>query len=216
VFDRVCALMPGPARWIDPARAAPVSKVFAMGELRNMWRRFAPGGAPALRNYFPVGDTAIRTNPLYGRGCSTAAVQAFLLGDVFDEIADNGARLAALEARVHEALFPFYEAMERQDRNAIRRAVREREGARPPRLRARIVKSFIDDAITPASRGDVHVLRALMRGFHMHESPAAWTRRADVMARVIGMWVKPRAEKAALYPPSLGPGRAELFKALGI
>lgn len=214
VFDRVCDEMPGPARWIDRARAEPVSKVFGMGALKSVWRRFVKDGAPVARNFFAVGDSVIRTNPLYGRGCTIAAVQAFALADILNETADPVARALEYEARVHEELRPFYDTMVRQDKNAIRRAEREKQGGYAPSRRARITKSFIDDAVTPASRGDVHVLRALMRGFHMHEAPAAWTRRFPIMARVIGTWLKPRAAKH--YAPPLGPRRAELFKTLGL
>lgn len=216
VFDRVCAMMPGTARWTDPVRAEPVSKVFAMGNLKNVWRHFVKDGAPVVRNYFPIGDSAIRTNPLYGRGCSTGAIQAFLLADIFDETADPGARVVALDARVAAELRAFFDVMTRQDLVAIRRAEREQQGPYKPRLRARLTKSFIDDAIGPASRGDVHVLRALMKPFHMHEAPTAWTRRPDVMGRVFAMWVRTKSQKAALYPPSLGPARMEMLAALGI
>lgn len=217
VFDQVCALMPGTARWSDPARADPVSKVFAMGELKNVWRRFVKDGAPVARNYFPVGDCAIRTNPLYGRGCSMGAIEAFALGDVFDAHADNVARMMELDRRVHHEIRPFFDAMVRQDRHAIRRAEREQKGeVGVTTLRGRITKSFVLDAIGPASRGDMHVLRGLMRSFHMHESPTAWTRRADVMARVFTMWARTRSQKADLYPPPSGPARMEMLKALNL
>jgi 2-polyprenyl-6-methoxyphenol hydroxylase-like FAD-dependent oxidoreductase len=216
VFDRVCALMPGAARWMDPARAEPVSKVFAMGELRNLWRHYVKDGKPVARNYYAIGDAVIRTNPLYGRGCSFGVVQAFALADIFADTADPVARAAALDARVHAEIRPFYDTMERQDANAIRRAQRERDGGYVPSLRARIFKSFLDDAIGPASRGDVEVLRALMRGFHMHEPPAAWTRQPAVMSRVLAMWLRPKSAKAPFYLPPLGPARAQMFAELGL
>lgn len=217
VFDQVCALMPGTARWSDPARAEPVSKVFAMGELKNVWRHFVKDGAPVARNYFPVGDCAIRSNPLYGRGCSMGAIEAFALGDVFDALADNAARMVELDRRVHHEIRPFFDAMVRQDRHAIRRAEREQKGeVGVTTLRGRLTKSFLEDAIGPASRGDTHVLRGLMRSFHMHESPTAWTKRADVMARVLVMWARTRSQKVDLYPPPLGPARVDMLRALNL
>lgn len=217
VFDAACAQLPGVAPWTDAGRAAPVSKVFAMGALKNAWRHFLVEGAPLVRNYFPIGDAAVRTNPLYGRGCSTGAIQAFLLGDVFDELTDPAQRLAALDGRVRAEIRPFFDAMVRQDAQAIRRAARERTpDGRTPRWRARAMKSFLEDAVGPASRGDLVVLRALMRGFHMHEGPAAWLRRPQVLARVLLAWARPRAAKAHLYPPPLGPTRADMLAALGV
>jgi 2-polyprenyl-6-methoxyphenol hydroxylase-like FAD-dependent oxidoreductase len=215
VFDKVCALMPGTARWTDPARAEPVSKVFAMGALKNVWRHFVKDGAPVVQNLFPIGDALMRTNPLYGRGCSTGAIEAFVLGDVCDAFSDNATRMIELDRRVHEEIRPFFDAMVRQDKHAIRRAEREQKGENGvTTLRGRITRSFVEDAIGPASRGDAHVLRGLMRSFHMHESPTAWTKRADVMARVFVMWARTRSQKADLYPPPLGPARAEMLSAL--
>ncbi len=217
VFDRVCSLMPGTARWADPARAEPVTKVFAMGALKSVWRHPVKGGAPVARNYFPIGDAAIRTNPLYGRGCSISAISAFLLGDVFDARRDNADRMVDLDRRIQAEIRPFFDAMTRQDRHAIRRAERERKGENgAASLRGRITKSFVEDAVGPASQGDAHVLRALMRSFHMHESPSLWTRRADVMMRVLAMWARSRNLKAGFYPPSLGPTRADMLSALNL
>ena len=63
-FDRICNAIPGAARWIAPDRAEPVTKVFGMGNLHNVWRHFVKAGEPVVLNYFAVGDSAIRTNPL--------------------------------------------------------------------------------------------------------------------------------------------------------
>ncbi len=217
VFDRVCAMLPGVARWTDPARAEPVSKVFAMGALKNVWRSFVKEKRPVVGSWYAIGDAAIRTNPLYGRGCTTGAVQAFLLGEIFDGSRDPAARLLALDARTRTEIRPFFDAMVRQDRAAIRRAERERSSTTAqPSVRSRITRSFIDDAIGPASRGDVHVLRVLMKPFHMQELPTAWLGRADVMARIFAMWARSKGQKAPFYSPPLGPERGDMLKALGI
>jgi 2-polyprenyl-6-methoxyphenol hydroxylase-like FAD-dependent oxidoreductase len=213
-FDRICALLPGCAPWTDPARAAPVSKVYAMGNLKNAWRRFVKDGEPVVANYYPVGDVAVRTNPLYGRGCSTAFIQAFALADAFATSRDPAVRMRALDVAVARELRPFFDAMVRQDVAAVRRARHEQNPAYRPRLKARIMRSFVTDGIEPATRGDLVVLRALMRPFHMHEHPAAWTKRLSIMARVVWMWMLPRTMKRAFYPPSLGPSRASLLAAV--
>lgn len=215
VFDGACALMPGTAVWMDPARAEPASKVFAMGALKNAWRSFVVDGAPVVRNFYPIGDAALRTNPLYGRGCSTGAMQAFILGDVFDEISDPAARMVEIDKRARAEIRPFFDAMVRQDQQAIKRAERERAAVQhKPRWRARLTQSFIDDGIGPASRDDLVVLRALMAPFHMLENPTAWTKRFDVMARILKAWITAKALKS--YPPKLGPPRAEMLAALGV
>lgn len=216
VFDAVCREIPGTARWIDAARATPASKVFGMGNLQSVWRSYAPGGAPHVLGFYPIGDAALRTNPLYGRGCSIGAIQAHMLADIFGETTDPAQRLTLLEARTRDELRPFYEVMVRQDKQAIRRAAAEQEPGYKPRFKARMVKSFLEDAVGPASRSDLDVLRALMRPFHMLEHPTAWTKRAPIMAKVLKSWATPKAFKRRYYQPALGPERAAMLRTLGL
>jgi 2-polyprenyl-6-methoxyphenol hydroxylase-like FAD-dependent oxidoreductase len=215
-FDAICRAIPGTARWIDTSRAEPASKVFGMGNLHNIWRSYAPGGVPHVLGYYPIGDAALRTNPLYGRGCSTSAIQAHLLADIFAETREPAERLVALETRTRDELRPFYEVMTKQDAQAIKRAALEQAPGYRPRFKARVMKSFIEDAVGPATRSNLAVLRAVMRPFHMLEHPTAWTRRAPIMARVLKSWATPKALKRRYYLPSLGPERAEMLQALGL
>ncbi len=216
VFDAVCREVPGTARWIDAARAEPASKVFGMGNLISLWRSYRKDDAPRVRNFYPIGDATLRTNPLYGRGCSVGAIMAHLLADIFAETADPAERLKRLETRTREELHPFYDLMAKQDAQAIRRARNEQMPGYKPRFRARVIKSFAEDAVGPASRGDIEVMRAVMRGFHMLENPTAWTKRFGIMARVMKAWATPKALKKNLYPPKPGPERAEMLRALGL
>lgn len=216
VFEAACAMMPGAARWTDPARCEPVSKVFAMGNLKNSWRDLLPGGKPAALNFFPIGDAAIRTNPLYGRGCSSGAIQAHILADVLSTVSDPAERLREHAKRVETEIRPFFDMMAKQDAQAIKRAENQLKPGYKPRLKARLAKSFLEDAIGPASRDDVTVLRAIMRPFHMLEHPTAWTKRASIMGRILRYWAMPKMFKRGLYMPELGPKRPEGMKRLGL
>ena len=53
-----------------------------MGGLLNRLRRFTDDdGRPLVLGFHAVGDAHTCTNPLYGRGCSLALVQALLLAE---------------------------------------------------------------------------------------------------------------------------------------
>jgi 2-polyprenyl-6-methoxyphenol hydroxylase-like FAD-dependent oxidoreductase len=83
-FEAVCQLLPGIDHMVDPAHATPLTEVHAMGGLINRLRRFLdPAGRPRVLGFHAVGDAHTTTNPLYGRGCSLAMVQAVLLSDAF-------------------------------------------------------------------------------------------------------------------------------------
>ena len=216
VFERICEQIPGVARWTDPERSEPISKVFGMGDLKSRWRDTAPDGKPAALNLFVVGDGLVRTNPLYGRGCSFAAVSAHLLRDVLRGHMRPAARAIAYQHAIDAELRPFYDQMRTQDRQAIRRARNALKGDHQPGLSEIVLRSFGNDGVAPALRSDPALLREFMRGFHMLEPSDAWLKRPRNLAKVLGAWATPKAAKVQHYPPRLGPRRGEMFEALGL
>jgi 2-polyprenyl-6-methoxyphenol hydroxylase and related FAD-dependent oxidoreductases len=216
VFDAVCRQFPGPAVWIDPARAEGASKVFGMGQLESRWREFAPGGMPAVLGYFAVGDSLVRSNPLYGRGCSFAAVAAEALAGALAASDDPAVRAARYAQAIRRELRPYFEVMRGADRQAAARARRLLRPQGRTTLKRRILKSFQEDAVGLAIREDVDMLRDFLKGFHMLEDPRAWLRRPRNLVKILRMWARPRRAKAALYPPKPGPDRAGLFAAVGV
>ncbi|MDP1630113.1 MAG: FAD-dependent oxidoreductase [Caulobacter sp.] len=216
VFDQICTLLPGIANWTDPARSEPISKVFGMGDLKSRWRSTIHQSQPIALNLFFAGDGLVRTNPLYGRGCSFAAVEAFLLRDTLAEQTDPAARAVAYQAAVDRDLRPYFTDMRTQDRQAIRRARNTLDPAYSPRFKARLMKSFGEDAVAPAIRSDPALLRAFMRGFHMLEPSSTWLKQPSTLAKVLAAWVTPMAFKRRYYPPKLGPDRVEMFATLDL
>ncbi len=215
-FDAICAALPGVAPWTDPARSIAVSKVHAMGELKSRWREMAPGGAAAMLNLFCVGDSLVRTNPLYGRGCSFAAIEAHALRDVLAAHADPAERARAYSTRVRADLFAFYADMAQQDRAAARRALAGLDPTHKPSWRGRLMRAFLEDGVAIALRSDADLLRAAMRAFHMLDPPRDWLRRPANLAKILAVWARGRRANAHLYAPSLGPDRTAMFAALGL
>ena len=215
-FNQICALLPGVAAWTDAARSEPLSKVFAMGDLSSRWRSFVAPGQRALERFFAVGDSLIRTNPLFGRGCSFAAVEAQLLVEILNQTADPGARARLYDFRLREELGFHYQTMRDQDRAAIARAERARSGVAPASIGDRVKTSFFEDGVRIAVRSDMDLLRAALRDFHMIDPPGAWIKRPDAIAKVVGWWARGKRRNAHLYPPPLGPERGEMLDQLTI
>ena len=215
-FDRICSLLPGVAPWTDPDRADPISKVYGMGDLSSRWRSFVAPDQRAITGFFAVGDSLIRTNPLYGRGCSFAAVEAQILAEVLTQSADHSARARLYDYRLREALAFYYDNMRTQDRAAIERAARSRTGHAPASLRTRVTKSFFEDGVRIAVRSDIDLLRAALRDFHMIDAPGAWLKRPENLAKVMRWWGRGKQRNAHLYPPPLGPDRHAMLSELGV
>jgi 2-polyprenyl-6-methoxyphenol hydroxylase-like FAD-dependent oxidoreductase len=215
-FDAICRQMPGLVPWLEPDRSEGVGRVFGMGDLHSRWRDLVKDGQPAVLNFFSLGDSLIRTNPLYGRGCSFAAASAYLLRDALRANPEPAARMLAFDAAVKRDLKPYYDNMLDQDRASIRRSRQALTPGYAPDLRSRMMKSFLEDGVGVAVRSDPDLLRAAMRGFHMLEHPSAWLRRPKNLAKVMGYWARGKRANAPAYPPKPGPGREPLMRAVGL
>ncbi|MDZ4382402.1 MAG: FAD-dependent oxidoreductase [Parvibaculum sp.] len=215
-FDAICARLPGIAQWTANETSAPVSRVYGMGELISRWRHMTKDGSPRVLNFFPIGDSVIRTNPLYGRGCSFAGVAAEGLAEILDRTADMRERARLYHARLAKELRQHYDDMVKQDLAAAKRARHALEPDYRPGVKARLFKSFAEDAIMPAIRGDVELMRAFMRAFHMVDPPNTWLRDPRNVSKVLTTWARGRKRNADLYPPKLGPDRREMLTSLGL
>jgi hypothetical protein len=187
-----------------------------MGDLSSRWREFAPGGKPTVLNCFAVGDALVRTNPLYGRGCTFAAVEAHLLRDALAETADPGDRLARYSAKVREALGPFYDDMAAQDRAAAARALNSLDPDFRPSRRARLGASFAREGVAAAVREDPQLLRQALRSFHMLDPPNVWARRPSTLGKAASTWLRRRLTRATPLAVAAGPRRGEMFTRLGL
>jgi 2-polyprenyl-6-methoxyphenol hydroxylase-like FAD-dependent oxidoreductase len=216
MWDRMVENLPGLKVWCDAEQAEATSRVFGMGDLHSRWRDLASDDAPAVLGYFAIGDCLMRTNPLYGRGCSLAAVQAYMVKDALAETSDAAGRLLTYHRRVRGELRPYYLAMRAQDRDAIKRAEQALTPGYRPTLREKLLRSFAEDGITPAIRFDIDLLRESMRGFHMLEHPNAWFRKPRNLAKILRYWARGKRRNAAAYPPTAGPDRATMMGALGL
>lgn len=216
VFDGLCRQLPGLVPWIDPERAEPTSRVFGMGQLESRWREMAPEGKPAVLGFFPVGDGVVRTNPLYGRGCSFAAVSAHLLADALAATKDPAQRLMTYRAGVERELRPYYEVMRKADRSAIRRARAALLPPKPATLKSKLAKSFLEDGVAIAIREDVELLRAFLRGFHMLEHPEAWLKRPKNLVKILRVWARGKEANADLYPVLGAPDRSAMLQTVGV
>jgi 2-polyprenyl-6-methoxyphenol hydroxylase-like FAD-dependent oxidoreductase len=216
VFHKITTILPGLRVWTNDEQAEPTSKVFGMGDLHSRWRDLVIEGKPSVVGFFSVGDAVIRTNPLYGRGCSIAAVSAYLLRDVLDASNDPSARALAYHEKLYAEIRPYYLAMRSQDRTAIKRARRALMPEMPRSLRSRVLQSFVEDGVVVATRYDTRLLRESMRGFHMLEHPNNWLRRPRNMISILRYWSRGKKRNAAAYPPKAGPERSDMLTQLAI
>lgn len=221
-FEVAARALPPIREWIDPARAEPVTPVRAMAKLRNRRRRFVRDGEPLALGLHVVGDAAVCTNPLYGRGCSLAFVHSFALADVLrTHGADPRAAALAFDDATRRELLPWYRAARDQDREAREVAAAHRLGARvdpaaqsapgQPVDPKAFLRSVFRDGLIPALRTDIEVVRAFMRVFNLLVPPDTMMTNADVVGRVLAAW-RARDDRPALE--LAGPERKAMLELL--
>jgi 2-polyprenyl-6-methoxyphenol hydroxylase-like FAD-dependent oxidoreductase len=217
-FEALAAALPLTAPWVDPAVAEPLSAVHSMTGLRNARRFLVEDGEPLALGLAAAGDALIHTNPIAGRGCTLAFVNAYLLADAWRESAGDPRGFAlGLEQKVERELVPWYEGMLAQDRDAIRVMRMLRDGEDPYRVSredgsvdpAAWLRVLLRDGFVPALREDIVVLRAFMRLFNLLDPPAEPLKDPLLLARVLASYAR-RESRAAVPEPT----RAEVVARL--
>jgi flavin-dependent dehydrogenase len=222
-FDAAANAIPTVRRWLEPTRSEPVTDVYGMSGLRNRRKVFVRDGQPVALGVHAIGDAAIHSNPLYGRGCTLALVHAYLAADAIREHGDDAHAVAlALAKGTRREIDPWYRSAVMQDREAREVAAAVRRGedplaapassdpSKPVDPRA-FMRSVLRDGLLPALRTDSVVVRAFLRNFNLLDTPESILSNGDVMGRVLKAW---REREQRLPEEPLGPGREEMVRVL--
>jgi len=239
-FDHAARVLPATAAWAGADIAEPITPVHVMAGLLNRHIRYLDAaGDPLLLGYHAVGDAHTCTNPLYGRGCSLAMVQADLLTAALSTHPDDArARAIDYERASSVEIEPWYHAAVAQDRYARKQAkaelLREQstkdgsdatdatggsdathnasdDGGAPEVTPEDFMADVMRDGLFPAVRTDPVVFRAFLRAFNLLIAPDALMADPDVIGRVMTAY----QERDSRPPePLLGPPRHEMLEAL--
>jgi 2-polyprenyl-6-methoxyphenol hydroxylase-like FAD-dependent oxidoreductase len=220
VFLDAAAALPATALYVD-GRSRPITEVHVMARLLNRDRTFTDdSGEPLVAGFAAVGDAHTCTNPLYGRGCSLAMVQAQLVADALAAEPDDPVAIGrTYEAACATEIHPWYRASVAQDEMNRVEAARDRAVAAgeisatqaAEENEANPMRAMMRDGLLPAMRVDPVVLRAFLRMFNLLEAPDSLLTNMDVIGRVMQAY-QDRDQRPPEAP--LGPGRTEMMKAL--
>ncbi|HEY3810702.1 MAG TPA: FAD-dependent monooxygenase [Acidimicrobiales bacterium] len=209
-FDRAAVALPLPSGLVG--RLRPDGPVHPMGGLVNRIRWFVTeDGQPRVTGVHAVGDAHTCTNPIYGRGCSLALVQAVALTDAFAAHPhDPRARAAAYEATCREQTEPWYRVSVQTDQARLARMARAAAG-RPTTTEG---AGPIDQLMELG--GDDPILgRAILKAVNLLATPQQLMRDPALLSRTIELAAaKANAPPAAPRPnrwARQGPTRQELL-----
>lgn len=211
-FDAICRSIPGLRPWVAEDAAQATTEPFGIGDIRAVWRHFVRDGKPLAQNFFAVGDACLRTNPLYGRGCSTGILHAHMLADVLSETADPLARALRFDQRTEDELRPIFQTSLAEDRNGIRRARAVAAGRlleKPDSFKKRFGLAF-GDALAAAVRYNLHVMRGMSRTMNLLEKPGAFLEDRRTRLIIFAYMLRGRARNAKARMVR-GPSREEML-----
>lgn len=212
-FDRACHLLPGPDLFFndDTPEMEPLGDVRPMAGLLNRLRRFTDAdGQPTVVGFHALGDAHTMTNPLYGRGCSLAAVQAVQLADAFAaHPGDPVARAAAYEAANAVEIEPWFESAVQMDKlgsdpgGSGSLGGGGGEGSEAAKAMG---------AVFVAAQTDPIIGRGIARFMNLLATPMQLMADGELMTRIAEVMADPSAYP---IPPREGPTRRELLDQLG-
>lgn len=215
-FQKMCLAIPGLAPWMDPAKSSPTTNTFGFGDIHAVWRHFVNDGEAQVLNYFAIGDAAVRTNPLYGRGCSTGILHAHMFADLLEEISDPVQRVLEFDQRTEDALRPIFKTSLSDDKRGIKRARAVYEGNQleeTSSFRAWFRAAFLD-AVSAASREHIHVFRGAMKTFNLMEKPGEFLKDRRIQWTVFRYLLRGRSKNAETRLQH-GPARLEMLDIIG-
>jgi 2-polyprenyl-6-methoxyphenol hydroxylase-like FAD-dependent oxidoreductase len=218
-FEAAVKALPATREWVAPSVSEPISDVHAMGNLNNTRCHFVVDGQPLALGVAPIGDALIHTNPLNGRGCTLAFVNAEIIADALREHPDDLLDFArAMNAKVEQELVPWYQATLAQDRDAIEVGQAQQRGVDPFRVHRddgtvdpkAYMRSLLREGLLPAMREDLVLLRSFLRVFNLLEAPTDLMKDPQIIQRALASYER-RGERKAERP---GPNREEMLEAL--
>lgn len=214
-FHKICESIPGLTPWVAQDRSEPTTESFGIGGIHAVWRYYVQDDKPLVHNFFAVGDSSVRTNPLYGRGCSTGVLHASILADVLADSSVPVTRALNFHERTAAELRPIFDASLSEDKSGIKRANALREGRaldKPDSLKKWFGLAF-GDALSAAAAKELHVVRGIMRTVNLLEKPGAFLKDPSIRRTVLKYMFRGRKRNAAtrLQP---GPSRQEMLALL--
>lgn len=206
-FDRAVRTLPDPVGFLEVHRGEALGPVHPMGGLGNRRRQFTDAeGRPLVLGFHAVGDAHTCTNPIHGRGCSVALVQAGMLMDAVAAHPDDpAARAAAYEAATAAELDPWFRLslLVDQPRHSLPPEVRQASSSLQA-LFAAVVGGHVDEPV---------LVDACSRVVNMLTTPEALFSEPEVMARAAAL-LGDTDRLAGLSAFDLGPTRQELLAAV--
>lgn len=186
-FQRVCEATNQVAPWVNPQRAVPTSDVYGFGQMDSYWRTTVIDGKSSVLNFFCVGDSAVRSNPKYGRGCTWTSLAAHKAAEVLAGGSSPDERIREYESWLEAEFRHDWLTMRTIDRS-MERAFAVAMGKRKPGALEKVtqrVQAFTNDAMIT----EPALFRDLWTGYNGLQNMSTWARHPLNWLRMLRAWI---------------------------
>lgn len=207
-FQSMCASVGVLAPWVDPGRAAPTSDVHGFGHMDSFWRRSVLATGPEVLGFFCVGDSAVRSNPKFGRGCTWATVAAHELAGLLASPCAETDRARAYERMLETEFRADWLTMRAIDRRteAVFAVATGRRGASPLERASKCLGAWVGEALLT----EPALFREVWAGYHGLQSMTAWMRRPASWLAIVRSRLERRHHRALVLAQQRRPDRQTL------
>jgi hypothetical protein len=193
---------------VDESRARPTSAVFGFGHMDSYWQHSVIGDRPQVLGYFCVGDSAVRSNPKFGRGCTWSTLAAHQLADLLAAELTPAARILAYEQYLDAAFRKDWQTMRRIDQST-EAAFESATGRRPARSAQRL-QQRLDRWLGAALVTEPGLFREVWAGYHGLQGMTAWMRRPSSWMALLRSRLEARRHQSLIAGQRARPNRAAL------
>ena len=207
-YQAMCMAVEAIRPWVDPARSTPTGGIHGFGQMDSFWRQTVVDGQPQVLGLYFVGDSCLRSNPKFGRGCTWSAVAAHMLAD-----------LLAADLPAEECIRRYEDGLEaefRRDWLTMRQidaatettfeiASGRRRATPTDRLSMKLAA-----LVNEATASEPEIFREVWTGYHGLQGMSDWMRKPRLWLHLVRAWLASGRYARQRLLPRRRPGRGEL------
>lgn len=186
-FQAMCMAVETVRPWVEPARSSPTSSVFGFGQMDSFWRQTVVDGEPQVLGLYFVGDSCVRSNPKFGRGCTWSTVAAHLLADLLAADLPAEERIRRYETGLETEFRRDWLTMRQIDaatETGFEIASGRRRATPIERLSMKLTA-----LVNEATVSEPEFFRELWTGYHGLQGMSDWMRKPRVWPRLARAWL---------------------------
>ncbi len=207
-YQAMCMAVEAIRPWVDPARSTPTGGIHGFGQMDSFWRQTVVDGQPQVLGLYFVGDSCLRSNPKFGRGCTWSAVAAHMLADLLGTDMPAEERIRRYEDGLEAEFRRDWLTMRQIDaatETTFEIASGRRRATPTDRLSMKLAA-----LVNEATASEPEIFREVWTGYHGLQGMSDWMRKPRLWLHLVRAWLASGRYARQRLLPRGRPSRGEL------